>query len=793
MKLKLFKIVNENFRIKIFVASFLVILLISCSFTLFFLHRQGNSLTAALMKNGELLAGVLAFNSRIGVFSESGDLLADAANGILRQEGILRVSIFNAEGKLLWSKAKLEAETLGEATGNEVSRRKIMDTIRETVAPLSRSRDDSAEFWSPVTSTSESYAESSLFFKEGSPQQKKMQTIGFAMIVVDKRPLNKALTELLFKTIFIGIVFLIIGSCIAYIIVRGITKPLNQLIKSVKTLGTEKTMEKVAVASEDEIGDLAKAFNGMTERLGKRERALRDSEDKYRESERELRLLIESAPDAIFIHINGCFVYLNQKAVRLFGAATAEDLLGRPIIDRVHPDFRASMKERYHLRDEQKSALPVELQYIQIDGSLIDVESCSVPITYESKAASLTFVRDITDRKRAELERQSLQEKLKRSERMEAVGKLAGGVAHDLNNILSVSMGYAELLQYDIPEESPLRKPVDLILASSIKAAAIIEDLLTLARRNVMVSLVMNLNKVVQDFIKTPVFEKIEEFHPHVKFRMELDEELLNIKGSPVHLEKTLMNLVSNAAEAISGTGEVTIRTEARYVDKPIPGYDTVKEGEYAVLIIEDTGIGIPAEQIDKIFEPFYTKKAMRRSGTGLGLAIVWGTVKDHLGYIDVRSTVGQGTTFTLFFPVTRQAIAEDKTIIPFEQYMGRGESVLVVDDVGEQRQMATTMLTKLGYRVTSVASGEEAVAYLRNDKADILVLDMIMVPGIDGLETYKQARAINPTQKAIVVSGFSATDGVKEAQALGAGAYVKKPYVMEKIGMAIRRELDGK
>ncbi|PKN04103.1 MAG: hybrid sensor histidine kinase/response regulator, partial [Deltaproteobacteria bacterium HGW-Deltaproteobacteria-9] len=195
-------------------------------------------------------------------------------------------------------------------------------------------------------------------------------------------------------------------------------------------------------------------------------------------------------------------------------------------------------------------------------------------------------------------------------------------------------------------------------------------------------------------------------------------------------------------------------------------------------------------EHREKIFEPFYTKKAMGRSGTGLGLAIVWGTVKDHNGYIDVQTEVGEGSTFTLYFPVTREELVTPQQKIPVESYLGNGETVLVIDDIAEQREVASGLLKKLGYEVQAVSGGEEAVEYLRENKADIIVLDMIMAPGIDGLETYQRVLKINPQQKAILVSGFSETDRVKKAQKLGAGAYVKKPYVMEKIGMAIRDEL---
>jgi DNA-binding NtrC family response regulator len=172
-------------------------------------------------------------------------------------------------------------------------------------------------------------------------------------------------------------------------------------------------------------------------------------------------------------------------------------------------------------------------------------------------------------------------------------------------------------------------------------------------------------------------------------------------------------------------------------------------------------------------------------------LSIVWGAVKDHNGYIDVQTEVGAGSRFTLYFPVTREEMIAPQQMKPIDRYVGKGESVLVVDDIAEQRDIATRLLTRLAYRVHAVPGGEEAVEYLKGSTADVLVLDMIMTPGIDGLETYKRILEINPKQKAVIVSGYSETDQVREAQKLGAGAYVKKPYIMEKIGVAVRDELD--
>ena len=197
------------------------------------------------------------------------------------------------------------------------------------------------------------------------------------------------------------------------------------------------------------------------------------------------------------------------------------------------------------------------------------------------------------------------------------------------------------------------------------------------------------------------------------------------------------------------------------------------------------------SDNMERIFEPFYTKKVMGRSGTGLGMAVVWGTIKDHKGYIDIQSNEGQGCTFTIYFPVTGQELHNHESLLSIEDYMGRGQSVLVVDDVKVQRDLVSAMLKTLGYAVTAVSNGEEAVEYLQNNSVDLLILDMIMAPGMDGLDTYRQILKLHPGQKAIIASGYSETDRVKAAQVLGAGQYIKKPYTLEKIGVAVKEELE--
>lgn len=299
----------------------------------------------------------------------------------------------------------------------------------------------------------------------------------------------------------------------------------------------------------------------------------------------------------------------------------------------------------------------------------------------------------------------------------------------------------------------------------------------------------MNLNEMIEDYLRSPEFEKLKQTHTGVTVSKQLHTELLYIKGSQVHLRKVVMNLVSNAAEAVLGKGQVVIATENRYLETPVRGYDAVDPGEYVVLSVSDDGPGISADDLQRIFEPFYTKKAMGRSGTGLGLAVVWNTVQDHKGYIDLITDADQ-TTFELYFPITREDIPAPRQAVPLEDFMGDGERILVIDDVASQREISCKMLETLGYKCRAVASGEEAVAYLREHTTDLLLLDMIMDPGISGRETYAQILEIHPQQRAIIVSGFAKTEEVQKTQALGAGKYIKKPLTLKRLGLGIKEEL---
>ncbi len=532
-----------------------------------------------------------------------------------------------------------------------------------------------------------------------------------------------------------------------------------------------------------------KVVLGMTQDITRRKKAieaLSGSEEKYRKLISEMmngfalhEIVLEEAGrpyDYRFLEVNSAFEDMT--------GLNAGDIIGKTALE-VLPDLEPFWIDTY--------------AKVALTGKPIRFEHFSGPLNrfYEVLAYSpqkgrfATVFTDITERKRAEEEKARLQSRIQRAEKMEALGTLAGGVAHDLNNILSSLVSYPDLLLMRLPEESPLRKPIKTMQESGQRAAAIVQDLLTLARRGIATTEVVNINEIISGCLNSPEGERLKLFHPLAEIRTDLDGDLMNISGSRIHLSKTVMNLVFNAAEAMKEGGKILISTENRYIDRPLPGYDQIEEGDYVVISVSDTGYGIPPEDRERIFEPFYTKKVMGRSGTGLGMAVVWGAVKDHGGYIDVKSIEGKGATFNLYFPATKSQQLRKKPAVSREEYMGKGESILVVDDVKEQREIAFAILSELGYSVSAVSSGEEAVEYLKDKSVDLLVLDMIMDPGIDGLETYRRIIETHPGQKALIVSGFSETNRVKKAQVLGAGNYVKKPYTLEKIGIEVRKELD--
>jgi PAS domain S-box-containing protein len=503
-----------------------------------------------------------------------------------------------------------------------------------------------------------------------------------------------------------------------------------------------------------------------------------------RESERRFHDLVDLLPEMVLeTDLDGRIEYFNRAAqerlkIPLTPAdqATFSQFITSEDREKAIQHFHASLSDttsglqEFIATDPENRTFPILLR--------------SAPIRKDDVViGARMIVVDITERHR-------LEEQLLRDQKMKAIGLMAGGVAHDLNNILSGIISYPELLLLDLDEHHRMRRPLEAIRKAGLDAAEVVADLLTVARGIAATREVINANTLVEDYLASPDFHQLRVRYPLITFSKSLEADLRHICCSPIHMRKCLMNLVTNGLEAIQGKGTLSISTQNHIQMAWMPQKkQALAVGKYAKIAISDSGSGIAPHEIEHIFEPFYTKKVMGRSGTGLGLAVVWNTMKDHGGIVNVISDQ-HGTTFELYLPaVEEKALAVSETS-DWRTSKGNGELVLVIDDEPRQRAIAEELLISLNYRVSVVPSGEEAITFLEHHSADILVLDMLMDPGINGRQTFERILKIHPRQKAIVASGFAEDEDVRATLALGAGAFVGKPYTLEKIGGAIYKIL---
>ncbi|HDS15248.1 MAG TPA: transporter substrate-binding domain-containing protein [Proteobacteria bacterium] len=393
---------------------------------------------------------------------------------------------------------------------------------------------------------------------------------------------------------------------------------------------------------------------------------------------------------------------------------------------------------------------------------------------YRNQAYHFVFFQDIS-------RQQEMENKLNRSMKMEAIGLMAGGVAHDLNNILSGIISYPKLMLMQLPRNSPLRKPIKAILEAGQRAAAMVADMLTVTRGVAAAKEILNVNHFIIDFLDSAEIRACKANYPLVELSTELADDLLAIKCSSTHLRKCLLNLVLNAFEAIQGPGHITLTTTNYFNRKAVAENNFLKSGEYIQLAIQDSGTGISATDKAHIFEPFYSKKIMGRSGTGLGLTVVWNSIHDHQGEILVDSD-NQGTTFRIYLPATRESPSPGPTDretafneTPKELF-GNQETILIVDDEKLQRDIAAALLRSLNYQILAADSGEDGIRLLEKNKVDLVLLDMIMDPGLNGRETSEKMRARQPRLRILVASGFSQNEEVEKILAQGQAALFASP-----------------
>jgi len=509
-------------------------------------------------------------------------------------------------------------------------------------------------------------------------------------------------------------------------------------------------------------------------------------EQRLHRSEERFRQLAQATWEGLIIYDKGVMLLANEQLCEMFGYQE-DELVGRQIFDILLD--RTTIRPMRPEEGQPNDVGPFEAEGIRRDGSRFPVELRIKHITFSGRQAQVAAVRDVTACRQAMDNQIALQQKLADARRMEALGLMAGSVAHDLNNIIAGLITYPELLLMDLPRDFRYREEIEMIRDAGKRAAAVVADLLTVARGSTSKKEIINFNTLVSGYLNSVECRELKRRFPCLRISSSMDEKLFNTSCSGVHITKTIMNLVNNAAEATGDNGEISIRTQNCYVEAPIQGYEIIEPGEYVTIEVCDNGPGIPPRDLPHIFEPFYSKKVMGRSGTGLGLAVVWNTVHDHGGYIDLK-TGQHGTTFVLYFPVTHQNPEQRPAPLSPGDLGGRGEKILVVDDQKSQREIARRLLSRLGYQVDAVESGEKAVEYIRQKNVDLVMLDMVMEPGIDGCETYQRIIRIKPGLKAILTSGYSGGEQVAQARRLGISHFIRKPYSLQELSRAIRLEI---
>ncbi len=534
----------------------------------------------------------------------------------------------------------------------------------------------------------------------------------------------------------------------------------------------------------------------MLQTQHKIEKARQNAEEatkKLLKNENFLTAIFEAIPNMVFVKDahDLRFVRFNWAGEELTGYSK-EELIGKSVYNlfpKQDADYFTEI-DRKVLANGTLLDIPEESIQTRHKGNRI-LHTRKIPIfgTRGSVEYILGISEDITEKVQALEEKKAMVKQLHQAQRLESIGLMASGVAHDLNNLLAGIVGYPELLLQKLPKDSNLRKPIENIHESGKRAATVVDDLLTVARSAASTREVHNLNSLIQEYLQSLEFKKLESLYPKITWQHKLESIQPNILCSPVHIKKCLMNLVTNAAEAISENGVVVVSTHNRCIEEGAVTESNMVAGEYIELDVRDTGPGIQGSDLEHIFEPFYTKKEMGRSGTGLGLTVVWNTAQDHDGKVFVESN-DKGTCFQIYLPVCKISKSKQTKIIEKEKIAGNGEHILVVDDESLLRDIACEMLDALGYVTDSVSSGELAIEYLKEKNVDLVVIDMMMEPGMNGRQTYEEIIKLFPAQKAIIASGFSESDDVKEALRIGIGGFIKKPYSMDQLGQAVKEAL---
>lgn len=500
--------------------------------------------------------------------------------------------------------------------------------------------------------------------------------------------------------------------------------------------------------------------------------ALRDSEERYRK-------LVEQSPDGIILHTDGRIVFVNSAGVKLLGAEAPDQLIGRPVVECIHPDFRQPVSDQQQVLDAALTDF-LEGRFMRLDGQAIDVEVTSMATVYRNRPATQTVFRDITSRNR-------LQAQLRQGQKMEAIGTLAGGIAHDFNNILAAILGYTELTLSDLAEASPLARNLRQVLVAGRRAKSLVQQILTFSRHHDVERQPVHVCQLIAESLAL----LRASLPTTISLRHHFGTTADTILADANQIQQVLMNLCSNAEHAMrADSGAIEIRLDAVEVAPAFASsHPPLQPGPHIRLVVCDTGHGMPADILERIFEPFFTTKEVGE-GSGMGLAVVHGIVTNHDGAIAVESTPGQGTTFTIYLP--RIDAVEQAAEPPAETATcQRGACILFVDDETALVDVMQELLGRQGYRVEACTGPQEAIDafQLAPHRFDVVITDQTM-PQMTGEVLTRTLRQLRPDVPIILSTGFSYTMTEDKARSLGIDAFMMKPLDIETLHQTIQQVL---
>jgi len=512
----------------------------------------------------------------------------------------------------------------------------------------------------------------------------------------------------------------------------------------------------------------------------------RRSQEALQRSEERYRSQVESAVYGLYrSSVQGKFLDVNPALVQMLGYGSPEELYAMDMAGDlyVNPDEHQKYMEEF---SGAKRIEGIETRWRRKDGKVITVRlSGRAGLKYPGEPGSFEMIcEDIT-------ERRMLEEQLLHSQKMEAVGRLAGGVAHDFNNLLTVIKGYSELMLNELTEKDPMRGEVEEIRRAAERAASLTRQLLAFSRRQVLEPKVLDLNVIINNMEKLLLRLLGED----VELQASLNPSLGMVKADPGQIEQVIMNLAVNARDAMPRGGKLTIETSNHVIDETYAReHAVVHAGQYAMMAVTDTGVGMDSETVSHIFEPFFTTKETGK-GTGLGLSTVYGIVKQSGGYIWVYSEPGRGTSFKVYLPIVRTGAADDAGGRPVLTATYRGtETILLVEDEDGVRALIREVLQRHGYRVIDTRNGAEATQACERHEGEIhMLLTDVVLAQATGTDLARQLIPMRPKMKVLFISGYTEEAIVHQGVLEEGTAFLQKPFTPNVLARKVREVLDGK